>query len=299
MSAALSPLLPLGAGLAKVLDDRALLVLTRLDPDAAPADLSEQEARVHAARKALKEVRGLVRLLRAAVPAPLRRAADRRARDLGRELSGARDATVLRRTAMSLDLDVEALGLDAQATAPWLPERLGALHDQAFALRESLRDLAPTRGDLAVVEQGLHHTWKAGRNGLRAVRKRPDPHDLHEWRKHVKARMYQERLLAVAWPELLGPVVEELDLLQELLGDHHDLHMLAERLQPEGALAMRITDRQAALEARALRLGARLYAGTASGWVALVGDSVRAWQAEGRSAPRAPGGPSSSRQGPR
>lgn len=232
--------------------------------------------RVHQARKQLKLLRALVRSWRAIVPGPTRRILDHQARDLARALSGARDEVVLCATATSLGLDPAALGLGAGQDAPWRPEVLASLRRDAVTLAHAVQAVAPTEGGFSVLAPGLEHTWREGRRGARACSSRPEADDLHEWRKAVKARMLQERLFVSAWPEVLGPSVQALDELQELLGAHHDLHVLAERIAARGEIARRVKDRQRELEARALYLGARLYAGSPGGWSRLLGGWVSA-----------------------
>lgn len=236
--------------------------------------------RVHQARKQLKLVRALVRSWREVLPASERRSLDRQARDLARALSGARDETVLRRTAVSLELDPDRLGLGVEAEVPWQAATLRSLQRRAGDLVDAVRARAPRHGGFDLLAPGLAHTWRAGREGFRACAPRPDPDALHEWRKAVKARMLQERMFVPAWPEVLGPVVHELDELQELLGAHHDLHVLSARIEARGELAKRIEDRQQELATRAVYLGERLYAGSARGWSALLAGCVRArWPA--------------------
>lgn len=281
-----SPLHP-SASLARAVSDAALAAAW-----AAHAQLEGgghrkpgRAARTHQARKLLKQVRALARLWRGAVPDAERREVDRQARDLGRALSEAREATVLRETAAGLGLDPDRLGLADAARAPWRPETRAALVQQAEALAQRIQAVAPDQGGFDLLAPGLSHTWREGRRGLRAAR--PDAHaeQMHEWRKVVKARMLQERLLVPAWPEVLGPTVAALDELQELLGDHHDLHVLAEYLktlqvQSQDELSDRIAQRQQALATRAFHLGDRLYAGQAEGWSGLLGGWVHAWWSE-------------------
>jgi hypothetical protein len=81
-----------------------------------------------------------------------------------------------------------------------------------------------------------------------------------------------QRLLAPAWPGLLGAQAEEAHALTELLGDDHDLAVLAARLADgtaplppavdadRAALLALVEHRSHELRTAATRLGLRVYA---------------------------------------
>src|ERR1044071_1679903 len=132
---------PRGAGQASAMGYR--LDLTAPVPDAVRATAAERLERaaerlredhgddpvgaVHGARKDLKKARALLRLARSGMPAKAYRRENRRLRDLGRELSGGRDADVMVET--------------ADAVAGALPGR------QASALHRRLATPAPGRSE--------------------------------------------------------------------------------------------------------------------------------------------------------
>ncbi len=90
--------------------------------------------------------------------------------------------------------------------------------------------------------------------------------NLHEWRKRAKDLWYQLRILREAWPGPLGATVGEAHELTDLLGDHHDLAVLAADLRARTDLGDRaafetaIERRQGELLGAALEIGRRLYA---------------------------------------
>jgi CHAD domain-containing protein len=94
----------------------------------------------------------------------------------------------------------------------------------------------------------------------------PSAENVHEWRKRAKDLWYQLRILRDAWPELLGVTVDQAHQLTDLLGDHHDLAVLADDLQSRHDLSDRdafedaIAQRQEELVEAALETGRRLYA---------------------------------------
>jgi CHAD domain-containing protein len=235
--------------------------------------------RVHEMRKAVKKLRGLLRLVRPVLREA--RAENAALREAGRGLSSLRDAAVLLATAEALSTGMdegrrEALlrpfRLDAQAhdeaaEAALLPPFAAALegvHDRATGWRvraEGWEALAP----------GLEATWAAARLAMAAALRDPSADASHEWRKRVKDHWYQARLLQPIWPAMMEPHVRAADELGEVLGQVNDLAVLRDRLRGTDLApdlvdeALRLAGaRHAALWARAEPLGRRLLAGKAS-----------------------------------
>lgn len=266
------------AGLTRVAAGRAEAALERLRAAAAgEADAAEA---VHRARKDLKKLRTVLRLLRDELGKGAYRQQNARFRDAGRALSQARDAEVKLAT---LDaLAEEAEGLPAGTVATW---RQGLESDRKAAANIDL-DPAVTEA-IELIEAGrtsigswqlegdswktiaapMRRTYRRGRRAMKAAAKAGGENDFHEWRKRAKDLWYELRLLEDAWPQVLGATSEEAHTLAELLGEHHDLAVLradlrerrlgeAETVVLEGA----IRARQARLAAEALSLGRRLYA---------------------------------------
>jgi hypothetical protein len=154
---------------------------------------------------------------------------------------------------------------------------------------------------------GLEHIYRAGRTGRRrAGRGRAGPRALHRWRKHVKDLRYAAEALDVREPESadckpsgkpwakherrrmdkrharqskrvarrsrrMAKLARRADRLGEMLGEEHDLMLLAGRVREHGPLKRHrkrtrkrllraISRRRARLRKRALRDGERLYA---------------------------------------
>ena len=82
---------------------------------------------------------------------------------------------------------------------------------------------------------GAARAYARGREAFAAARQDPSPERLHDWRKRVKDLWYRQRLLADAWPGPVKAFADECDRLGELLGDDHDLAVLAALLSAADA----------------------------------------------------------------
>lgn len=255
--------------------DKALERLDGVEGDALAAA-------VHGARKDLKKLRALLRLVRPELGAKRFKAGNRRYRGAGRLLSGSRDAEVKLETLAKLadrspDLPAATLKawegmLEAERDelAATLREGEGG---HIAAAREAIEggrgeiDDWPLRTDSwAPVGSGLTESYRAGRRLMKRVRAEAGAEGVHEWRKRTKDLWYQLRIVEDAWPELLGPTVDQAHELAELLGEHHDLAVLAEDLRERDRLGDRdpfeaaIAKSQAELLKAAIGIGRRLYA---------------------------------------
>lgn len=266
-------------GLRRVAVGRAAKALERLDR---AAD-DELAGVIHGVRKDLKKLRALLRLTGAELGGELFAAEDRRYRDVGRLLSDSRDAQVKLETLVALRTAAGAT-LPSAETALWESE-LEAERDAAVTvagsegadrLRRAREAIAagrervgewPLKGDAwSLVGPGLRRGYRDGRQGMKLVRKEATADDIHAWRKRVKDLWYQLRLLQEAWPEPLRATAGQAHALAELLGEHHDLALLAMDLSSRWGVSGKekfetaIGHRQQELLDEALTIGARLYA---------------------------------------
>jgi CHAD domain-containing protein len=229
----------------------------RAAADAVPED-------VHDARKRIKKTRALLRLARPAMSKKAFRRRNRALRDAGRALSGARDAEVLTET-------VDALAARYPGQAPYGPVHV-ALADrpvEAPAAGTGLDRLVGARWpldglDTDMLAQAFVRTYRDGRA---ALARKPTTENLHEWRKRVKDLWYQARLLEESWPGVMQAQAKEAKKLSKILGEDHDLAVLAETLRADPELAEHadafaavIARRRKKLLKRARALGRRLYA---------------------------------------
>ncbi len=265
-------------GLRRIALGRAEKALERLDGVEGP-ELAEA---IHGARKDLKKLRGLLRLAREELGKKAFKAENRRYRKAGRLLAGARDAEVKLETLSALCHRHDDL---PPATAELWE---GLLESERDALAAAMRDdhegrivearkaIAAGRDEIGrwslrsdswdLVEPGLSRSYRDGRRALRRAEADPTAANVHEWRKRAKDLWYQLRIVRDAWPALLGETVEQTHELAELLGDHHDLAVLADDLRTRDAVGDReafetaIEKRQRELLDAAFEIGRRLYA---------------------------------------
>jgi CHAD domain-containing protein len=242
-------------------------------------EADEAEA-IHGARKDLKRLRTLLRLLRPGLPRALYAHASGRFRDAGRALSASRDAEVKLRT-----LDALAAGRDDLAAGALEAWRKILARDREAASSPAAEAAVAEAADLigaglaeieaweeredgwALLDAGVLRAYQRGREAMAAAQREGGEERLHEWRKRAKDLWYALRLLGEAWPPVLDPAAEEAHALSDLLGDHHDLAVLRADLRQRRlgeeetrALEAAIDRRQARLAAAALELGRRLYA---------------------------------------
>jgi CHAD domain-containing protein len=218
---------------------------------------------VHDARKRLKKTRSALRLGRSGMRRSEYRAQNEVLRDAGRALSGVRDADVLVETVEKLG---EHYGVAFKVTRNRLakgdrPEIDPAEHAGTLRALAASAGRWTVEGDVLV--DGIRRTYTRGREAFRLADREPTAEHLHEWRKRVKDLWYQERLLQEAWPGMLKAEAAEAKTLSKLLGDDHDLAVLAERLDEDGdpqELRELAERRRAELLEGVRALGRRVYA---------------------------------------
>ena len=257
---------------------------------------------VHEARKHLKKARALLRLVRPALGTKAYRRENDALRDVALALSGTRDADVLVQTAEALAEHAtgrlpadtfEQLGAalaaeaaDGRAGDDGVPQLAAVLE----ALRATERRVEAWPLEDAGWEQvleGVARAYARGRDAFAVARAEPAPELLHAWRKRAKDLWYHHRLLAPAWPGMLGAQAEEAHVLSELLGDDHDLAVLAGRVADGAApltpavdaertaLLALVEHRSGELRAAAAQLGRRVYAESPKAFSRRLGRYVR------------------------
>jgi CYTH domain-containing protein/CHAD domain-containing protein len=265
-------------------------------------DGEELAEAIHAARKDIKKLRAVLRLVRQGLGEEAFRAENRRYRDAGRLLAASRDAEVKVETLAGLE---ERFGgeMPSGASAAWRvalererDEVAGAAEGEMRSRIEEARAALDAgiaaipswplgAGSWKLVEPGLLRSYRRGRREWKRTRSRASAESVHEWRKRVKDLWYQLRIVRRAWPATIDEMAARTHDLADLLGDHHDLAVLRADLdgragiEDRAALASPIERRQGELLEQALELGARLFAEKPKAFRARFRAYWRAWRA--------------------
>lgn len=211
------------------------------------------ESAVHEARKACKRSRATLALVKGSLRTSDHRRLDTSLRDAARLIGPVRDADVMRHT-------LESLG--EPAGGPPTDQEL----DRAVRGEQTIRGLDQARSlvtgqDLSAIDrstlvEGLLRSWRGARKTWDDADVDHHPEAFHEWRKAVKRLLYHVQLLSGLDEAVMGGLARQLDVLQEALGDHHDLHVLAgQRWRSTATPGTALTERAAQLEERTLALG--------------------------------------------
>jgi CHAD domain-containing protein len=205
---------------------------------------------VHEYRKAMKRWRALLRLLEPFVGDEARRLRSE-ARDLARELSGARDAqsaiealddlaesnsTLSARTVASIRGRLDAIRLSAEAATlnAQVRARLAAALDAAGQTIGTIRLDKLSFADLA---RELAKTYQRLREDSPKNWRAAEPDVLHELRRWVVAHRYQMELIEPLWPKFGQLWVAEAQRLRDRLGAFQDLSVLQGFTVPHAPLA--------------------------------------------------------------
>lgn len=302
---ALLPGEPLGAGARRIAIEQCDLAIALLGGGGRTPD----ERAVHETRKALKRLRTLVRLLEEQLGAQAYARESASLRTIAARLSGARDAEVMlatldatvarapklarRRGMARLRKSLAAEQRRAAAATLGHPGALAPALAELQALRWRLSGwhLADRKG-LKLLERDLRGIYATGRRRRRrAIRARRNRDvALHEWRKRAKDLRYACELLQRRKPstheardgsadgrvrvrsaKYLARTARRADELGELLGEDHDLALLAQLVREKPSrgglpgktrrrLLKAVARRRRSLRRRALRISEKLYA---------------------------------------
>jgi CHAD domain-containing protein len=244
---------------------------------------------VHEARKCLKRIRALLRLVRPALGERSFRRENASFRETAALLAHARDNEILLETVQKLDTHYasaphaglrklrdaiaqrhETINRSAEAKAR------GAAASRLESAKPRFAALTLEPDEFEAIRDGLEASLHETRRAFAHAYESPSDDSFHEWRKGVQAHWRHMALLERAWPDVAQARVGEAKKLSDLLGDDHDLFVLQQRLDelaPPGlaqkdrrAIAKLAAARQNELRAIARPMGERLFAGGARGF---------------------------------
>jgi CHAD domain-containing protein len=210
---------------------------------------------VHEARKSIKRIRALLRLIRFEVGEQIYRFENVWMRDSARLISEARDAAV---SVIAIDDMRDLYGsLLAEGTFDETRDKLAVRRERVELRAMEDPNVVPRvvanlerararyaswptdpdarsvygmgiRDDYRAVGPGLEVTHSRGRREMVVAYKTPSPVHFHLWRKRVKYLKHQMEILTPMWPEVMIGMAITLDRIAELLGQDHDLAQLLE-----------------------------------------------------------------------
>jgi CYTH domain-containing protein/CHAD domain-containing protein len=266
------------AGIRRVIASRLEKAAERLRE---PLDGDALAEAIHGARKDLKKARAALRLVREEVGEETFKRENHALRDAARMLSASRDAEVKLATLAALveggagdvppgpaALWHDALAADRDRTVEGEGDQIDAAVEAIDAVAARAPDWPLRHTGWKLLSPGLDTAYTEGRDAFEALPARPTFEAVHDLRKRGKDLWYQLRLLRDAWPAVLEPTAEEIHEFTDLLGDHHDLAVLADDLEGreeiggshKNVLRELIAAEQHALLIDALSLGERVYA---------------------------------------
>jgi CYTH domain-containing protein/CHAD domain-containing protein len=266
------------AGVRRVIASRLEKAAERLRE---PLDGDALAEAIHGARKDLKKARAALRLVREEVGEETFKRENHALRDAAGMLSASRDAEVKLETLAALveggagdvppgpaALWRDALSADRDRTVAGESDQIEAAVEAIDAVAARVPEWPLRHTGWKLLSPGLDTAYTEGRDAFEALPARPSFEAVHDLRKRGKDLWYQLRLLRDAWPAVLEPTAEEIHEFTDLLGDHHDLAVLAEDLEGreeiggahKNVLRELIAAEQHALLIDALSLGERVYA---------------------------------------
>lgn len=231
---------------------------------------------VHDARRHMKWIRSLWFVLDP-VPGANREGRRRQVAETAALLSRARDADVMASEAHKI-FDRSGVGEAGRRLVENLEADARLAHRETPPVEAVLARLRASEADARSLpthfEAGRHLAealaacYRRGRRDWRALLDGGSAEALHDWRKRVKRRHHITALVPVPTAVTTRSIQTDLDDLGEILGEEHDLSLLAGRLvggadamasKEREALIDRIADRRRKLEKAALVLGEELY----------------------------------------
>ncbi len=264
-----------------------------------------RDEQIHDARKCMKRLRALVRLVRTELGKETYRRENACYRGVAAKLSALRDAAAL----------VETF----DALTAWLgkrlpPDRFGAVRSRLiegrelahrsggvtpFAVEAAVEELEqadgraaewPLRDGWRGLEAGLRRIYEQGGAEFGAAASLPTDEGLHDWRKRVKYLWYHQQILGSIWPEQMSTAIAQADALGGMLGNDHDLSVLSAALRERFAdtedprtlaeLDRAIAERRQCLQIGSMRLARRIYAEKPGAFCRRMRSYWEAWEQE-------------------
>ncbi len=214
------------------------------------------ETGIHQARKSMKRIRALLRMVRNPLGEKKFTKANFAYRDAARSVSGLRDLTameeVLEKLRSRYNRQILHAGIDSAIAGldDWILMAKHEIRDQEDIPQETIKLLNKSLkkrktwkkgvGEFRWIDSSIQRTYKHGWEAFRIGKKEPKALLLYDWGKEVKYLWHQLQLLRGCWPEMIDPWSEELHRLATLLGDEHDLIVLRNHIRQERLIPGRV-----------------------------------------------------------
>jgi CHAD domain-containing protein len=260
---------------------------------------------VHEARKYLKKIRAVLRLVRPEIGETAFREENTCFRDAARPLTEVRDAKILIETldklaehfrehvaARSFGGVRKAMQDNLRAVRRRVLDEQDAFTVVAEAVRQArgrVKDWADMPDKWPAAGYGLRDVYRQARKACGQAEADPTVENLHEWRKQAKYLRYELELLRPLWPERLGELAGEADRMGDLLGDDHDLAVLRQMLTDDPGrfgdegdveiLLALIDRRRAEIEQEVMLLGRRFFQDKPRDFVGQLKGYWKTWHA--------------------
>lgn len=271
----------------------------------------DRDRAVHEARKALKRVRAVLRLVRAPLGSFAYRQENAVLRDVSRRLSEVRSAAVMVHTASTFVESHPSLldPIAGRRLSVGLEDRRDRLRASRLHDRQALTDLVttllavrsryaawpiselqvdaqsphrrPFRDEFATVAPGLERTYRRGKAAMETAIVEGSTVGFHQWRKRVKYLRYQHEMLEPLWPAVMTASAESLADLADGLGAEHDLAELGATIAGRPSLVLdpvtryrflsAVERRRKAAQSELVSLGRRSFAESPAGFVRRIG----------------------------
>jgi CHAD domain-containing protein len=202
---------------------------------------------IHEARKSVKKIRGVLRLMRPELR-QVYAEETKRFREIGHQLSDIRDAaarleifncvvekykgTLQKNALTGIRHRLEQTKQEAEQS----PETDKVVQIALGAFRSAARRVKawPLKKDgFSAIAPGLRLTYRAGRAALRLVEKDGSAENFHYFRRRAKDHWYHVRLLESLWTEVMQAHEGSIKKLEQWLGDDHNLVVLREMVEDE------------------------------------------------------------------
>jgi hypothetical protein len=228
-----------GDDLLRIIEKQTRLASRALGPGRRPLD----SRMIHATRRRVKKALTAIHLAEAALDGSPKKVL-RRLKGVKRSLTAIADGEAVIQTVERLAAREPSLSRESIAVILRRLQRaergLERSADTRQVLARAARVLIKTADDVhewrtrysgfRTVGRGLKHIYRRARRAMRAAQARPDSRSYHHWRKCSKEHWLALRLLEVRCQQALIADQGFAEVLDEALGEHHNIVLLTKLL---------------------------------------------------------------------